>query len=152
MNACSNIRRLGSSKFMITSLRSLRAHNISIRERQRLVERYDGWQKMRETALKNAGDNAPEEVASEYPPPPPEDEEDLGDVSIDHLSAAAMDAEVAQALDESGMERVPMADPGIGVHISDEPSSPIGQSPHVRRKSVLPGTSGAFEIAFCHHL
>jgi serine/threonine-protein phosphatase 2A regulatory subunit B' len=115
------------------------AHCIFRRERQRLIERYEGWQKMREVALKNAGDSAPEELTTEYPPPPPEDEEDLGDMSID-LSAAAMDAEVAQALDESGIERVPMADPvGGGVPMSDEPGSPIGQSPHVRRKSVLPG-------------
>ena len=61
-----------------------------------------------------------------------------GDVSID--LSAAMEAEVAQALDESGIERVPMADPGIGgVPVADEPGSPVGQGAHVRRRSVLPG-------------
>lgn len=111
---------------------------VCFRERQRLVERYEGWQKMREIALKNAGDTAPEELSAEYPPPPPEEDEDLGDLSID-LSAAAMDAEVAQALDDSGIERVPVADPIGNMPMPDEPGSPIGQSPHVRRKSVLPG-------------
>jgi serine/threonine-protein phosphatase 2A regulatory subunit B' len=94
---------------------------------------------MREIALKNAGDEARAEVKAEYPPPPPLEEEDLGDVSID--LSAAMEAEVAQALDESGIERVPMADPGIGgVPMADEPGSPgAGQGAHVRRRSVLPG-------------
>jgi serine/threonine-protein phosphatase 2A regulatory subunit B' len=101
------------------------------RERQKLVERYESWQKMREAALKNAGESAPEDVKAEYPPLPPIDDEDLGDVSID--LSAAMDPETA--LDESGIERVPMADPGIG----DEPGSPLGQGAHVRRRSVLPG-------------
>ncbi|KAF8522227.1 protein phosphatase 2A regulatory B subunit [Hysterangium stoloniferum] len=99
-----------------------------LQERQKLVERYENWQKMREAALKNAGETAPEDVKTEYPPPPPIDDEDLGDVSID--LSAAMDPE--SALDESGIERVPMADPGIG----EEPGSPLGT--HVRRRSVLP--------------
>lgn len=94
---------------------------------------------MRKIALKNAGNVAPAEVTAEYPPPPPLEEEDLGDVSID--LSAAMEAEVAQALDESGIERVPMADPGIGgVPMADEPGSPGGPGAHVRRRSVLPGT------------
>ncbi|KAF8580900.1 protein phosphatase 2A regulatory B subunit, partial [Ramaria rubella] len=108
-----------------------------MQERQRLVERYEGWQRMREVALKNAGDTAPAGVIAEYPPPPPAEEEDIGDVSID--LSAAMDAEAAQGLDESGIERVPMADPGIGgVPVGDEPGSPMGPGSHVRRRSVLP--------------
>lgn len=90
---------------------------------------------MREVALKNAGEKAPMEVTAEYPPPPPMDDEDIGDVSID--LSAAMEVE-AQALDQSGVERVPMADPGIGgVPMADEAGSPVGA--HVRRRSVLPG-------------
>lgn len=139
MNACNNTRRRVCSKTngFFESLCFLTL--ILCRERQRLLDRYEGWQKMREVALKNAGDGAPVEVKAEYPPPPPVEEEDLGDVSID--LSAAMEAEVAQALDESGIERVPMADPGIGgVPMADEPGSPGGaQGAHVRRRSVLPG-------------
>ncbi|GJJ12086.1 hypothetical protein Clacol_006327 [Clathrus columnatus] len=100
------------------------------RERQRLIQRYEGWQKLREAALKNAGDAAPPEIRTEYPPPPPADDEDIGDLSID-LSEVI---DPRDALDESGIERTPMADPGIG----DEPGSPLGSGAHIRRRSVLP--------------
>ena len=34
------------------------------------------------------------------------------------LSAVSLDAEIAQELDEGGIERVPMADPGLEVRVS----------------------------------
>lgn len=87
---------------------------------------------MRETALKNAGDSVLPEVNGEYPPPPPPiDEDDFGELSID-LSEAI---DPRDALDESGIERTPMADPGI----VDEPGSPLGLGAHIRRRSMLPG-------------
>lgn len=101
------------------------------RERQRLQERYENWQKMRELALKNAGDKAPPEVQQEYPLPPPDDE-DLGDVSLDLTGPL----EPELLLDETGIERVPTADPGMG---GDEPVSPLGQNAHARRRGVLSG-------------
>jgi len=103
-----------------------------IRERQRLQERYENWQKMRELALKNAGDKVPPEVQQEYPLPPPDDEEDLGDVSLDLTGPL----EPELLLDETGIERVPTADPGIG---GDEPIPPLGQNAHARRRGVLSG-------------
>lgn len=49
------------------------------------------------------------------PPPPPVDEADIMDITID-LNAVSIDAEVPLTeLDESGIERVPMADPGMDV-------------------------------------
>ena len=48
------------------------------------------------------------------PPPLPIDDIDIEHLSMD-LSAASLDAEIAQDLDDSGIERVPMADPGLEV-------------------------------------
>jgi serine/threonine-protein phosphatase 2A regulatory subunit B' len=63
------------------------------------------------------------------------------DLSME-LNAVSIE-DVPGDLDERGIERVPMADP-----VMDRPfpevnpeHSPIGQGPHVRRKSVLPGSS-----------
>ena len=48
-------------------------------ERQHLIHRYDAWQKLRETAIRNAGDmKVPESVMdTSYPPPPPADDPDV---------------------------------------------------------------------------
>lgn len=101
-------------------------------ERQRLIRRYEGWHTLRETALKNAaGGEVPPGLLVEYPSPPPIDEEDFVELSID-LSEAI---DPRDALDESGIERTPMADPGV----ADEPGSPLGSGAHMRRRSVLPG-------------
>ncbi|EJD52951.1 protein phosphatase 2A regulatory B subunit [Auricularia subglabra TFB-10046 SS5] len=119
-----------------------------IEEHEHLARRYDNWQKMREVAIEHASalkKPCPDSVLdASYPPPPPEDDPDISDIAID-LSAAVIEAEAAEVnLDDSGgIERVPAADIGI-----DEPRrpfpetlndpAPVGQSPHVRRKSVLP--------------
>lgn len=78
------------------------------------MNRYDNWQKLREVALHNTGGNLPEGYQDlEFPPPPPPVEDsDIADLSMD-LNAASIDAEFPQELDDSGIERVPMADPGI---------------------------------------
>ncbi|OCH94996.1 protein phosphatase 2A regulatory B subunit [Obba rivulosa] len=113
-------------------------------ERQHAVERYEEWQKLREKARKNCGGKLPEGFKDQEPapPPPPVDDQDILDLSID-LNAVSIDAEVPLSdLDESGIERVPMADPGldhpypeVGEH---PPPSPGGTGLHSRRKSALP--------------
>ena len=45
--------------------------------------------------------------------PPPADDLDIENLSLD-LSAASIDADIGDAIDDSGIERVPMAD-GIEV-------------------------------------
>lgn len=76
---------------------------------------YEDWQKMREIARKNSGGKVPEGFDAEFPQPPPlVDDIDIEHLSMD-LSAASLEAEIAQELDESGIERVPMADPGLEV-------------------------------------
>ncbi|KAL0946987.1 hypothetical protein HGRIS_013133 [Hohenbuehelia grisea] len=111
-----------------------------VEEQQRAVHRYESWQKMREIALRNApGGKLPEEfhdVPHVPPPPPVVDDIDIMDLSME-LNAASI--EDVPGLDE-GMERVPMADPGLDVQLPMVGSehSPVGQAPHVRRKSVLP--------------
>ena len=77
---------------------------------------------MREVAIKNAGGKVPEGFADQPPPPvpPPVDDLDIESLSM-HLSAASIDAEIAADnlhLDESGIERVPMADPGLEVRVN----------------------------------
>ncbi|THU99313.1 protein phosphatase 2A regulatory B subunit [Dendrothele bispora CBS 962.96] len=116
-----------------------------IDEQQHAVHRYEAWQLMREQALKNAPHGRmPEgyvEIPHAPPPPPPAvDDIDVLDLSME-LNAASID-DVAGDLDEHGVERVPMADPGLdsSYNIATTELSPTsaGQSPHVRRKSVLP--------------
>lgn len=88
-------------------------------ERQHAVDRYEEWQKMRAKAVQNSGGNLPPDFAETEPPPPPPpvDEADIIDLSMD-LNAVSLDAEIPLAeLDDSGMERVPMADPGMDVSI-----------------------------------
>jgi serine/threonine-protein phosphatase 2A regulatory subunit B' len=127
------------------------------------MDRYEGWKKIRERALQNANGHLPEgfmEDEPQPPPPPSPDDGDIADLAMD-LSAVSIDGEVHHDLDESGIERVPTADPGLDVSyqncrensITDgcvqrllpevgtslEPSSPLGSGTHVRRRSVLPG-------------
>ncbi len=73
--------------------------------------------KLRVKATDNSGGKLPEGFERELPtpPPPPVDEAEIMDLSID-LNAVSIEAEVPLGdLDESGIERVPMADPGMDV-------------------------------------
>jgi len=83
------------------------------------VRQYQAWTKLRETALTNNGGKFPQgyiEPAREPPAPPvPIDDADMLDLSLE-LHAASID-EVPGDLDETGLERVPMADPGLDVRI-----------------------------------
>ncbi|KAG1756497.1 armadillo-type protein [Suillus paluster] len=114
-----------------------------IEEQQHAVERYEQWQRVREKAIQNAGGKLPpgfEEVERLPPPPPsPGDDSDILDLSME-LNAVSLDGDIPGDLDESGIERVPMADPGLDREFPQVGGdhSPVSQSPHVRRKSVLP--------------
>jgi serine/threonine-protein phosphatase 2A regulatory subunit B' len=75
---------------------------------------------MRDIALQNApGGQLPSgfhEVPHAPPPPPPSaDDTDILDLSME-LNAASID-DVPGDLDEHGIERVPMADPGLDVRL-----------------------------------
>ena len=87
------------------------------REQERAVSQYAAWQKMREKAIQNNGGKLPKgyvEPHREQPPPPSAiDDSDILDLSME-LNAASID-DVPGDLDESGIERVPMADPGLDV-------------------------------------
>ncbi|KAJ3496974.1 hypothetical protein NLJ89_g10410 [Agrocybe chaxingu] len=96
------------------SMQQYKQHKIE--EQEHAVRQYNAWQKMREVALKNAPNNKmPEGYVEPYraPPPPPVaiDDADILDLSQE-LSAASID-DVPGDLDETGLERVPMADPGL---------------------------------------
>lgn len=115
-----------------------------IDERQHAVERYEGWLKLREKAVVNANGHLPEGFAENEPlpppPAPPVDDTDIVDLSLE-LNAVSIDGEVQHNLDDSGIERVPMADPGLDrplPEIGGSEQSPVSPGPHVRRKSVLP--------------
>ncbi|KAJ7632546.1 phosphatase 2A regulatory B subunit-domain-containing protein [Roridomyces roridus] len=113
-----------------------------IEEQEHAVHRYQAWQKMRDIALQNApGGKLPAgyvEIPHAPPPPPPAvDDNDILDLSME-LNATSIEDVSA---DMEGIERVPMADPGIDRSIPPEmhteaPNAAHG--PHVRRKSVLP--------------
>ncbi|KAJ7740681.1 protein phosphatase PP2A0 B subunit gamma isoform [Mycena maculata] len=115
-----------------------------IEEQEQAVHRYNAWQKMREIALHNApGGKLPPgyvEIPHAPPPPPPTaDDTDILGLSIE-LNAASIE-DVPGDLDEYGIERVSMADPGLDrhfpdVHAAEAPSA--AQGPHMRRHSVLP--------------
>ncbi|KAH8116901.1 protein phosphatase 2A regulatory B subunit [Phellopilus nigrolimitatus] len=116
-----------------------------VADRQKRTKLYEDWLKLREIAKQNANGKLPEgfeEMVIPLPPPL------VDDIDIEHLSmdlnAASIDAEIAHELDNSGIERVPMADPGLDNSYGDamdgfsSPGGASSQSPHVRRKSVLP--------------
>lgn len=93
--------------------------NICCSERQHAVDRFEEWQKLREKALQNCNGKLPSGYVDipPPPPPPPVDESDIMDLSID-LNAVSIDAEAQlNELDETGIERVPMADPGLDVRL-----------------------------------
>ncbi|KAF9227562.1 protein phosphatase 2A regulatory B subunit [Gyrodon lividus] len=123
------------------TLQQYRQHRID--EQQHAVERYDQWQRVREKAMQNAGEKLPKGFREvERTPPPPlsvGDDSDILELSME-LNAVSIDGEVLGDLDESGIERVPMADPGLDREFPQigVDHSPVSQSPHVRRKSVLP--------------
>jgi len=92
----------------------------ALREQEQAIRRYDAWQKLREQARGNApGGKLPTGyVEIEHPPPPPPsavDDADIMDLSME-LNAVSID-DVPGDLDERGMERVPMADPGVDVRL-----------------------------------
>lgn len=128
-------------------------------DQQKRVKLYEDWLKLREIAKQKNGGTLPDGFNDTVPkPPPPIEDIDIDNLTMD-LSAASLDAELGQDLDDSGIERVPMADPGLEVSIITMLSvglfdipilqnsygeamnefNPASQSPHVRRKSVLPG-------------
>ncbi|KAJ7046710.1 phosphatase 2A regulatory B subunit-domain-containing protein [Mycena alexandri] len=118
-----------------------------IEDQEHAVDRYNAWQKMREKAVQNApGGKLPQgyvEIPHAPPPPPPAaDDSDILDLSME-LNATSID-DVPGDLDEHGIERVPMADPGLDrpfpeIHAAEAPAAGgAGQLPHMRRKSVLP--------------
>ncbi|CAL1704402.1 unnamed protein product [Somion occarium] len=130
-----------------------------IEEQHHAVERYEQWKKIREKAVEHSGGKLPEGFAETEPPPPPPpvDESDIIDLSMD-LNAVSLDAEGPLGeLDESGIERVPTADPGLDrllPEVGDH--SPGGTNLHTRRKSTLPGalTISHFFVAIvegCFH-
>ncbi|KAH9050699.1 protein phosphatase 2A regulatory B subunit [Lactarius hengduanensis] len=88
-----------------------------IDERQHAMDRYEGWKKIRAKALQNANGHLPDgfmEDEPQPPPPPSPDDGDIVDLAMD-LSAVSIDGEIAHELDDSGIERVPTADPGLDV-------------------------------------
>ena len=82
-------------------------------EREDRLTRYEQWQKMREVAIQNSNGKLPEGFEENFPQPPPVDDLDIEKLSLD-LSAASIDADIGNAIDDSGIERVSMAD-GIEV-------------------------------------
>ena len=68
---------------------------------------------MREVAIQNSDGKLPEGFEENFPQPPPVDDLDIENLSLD-LSAASIDADIGDAIDDSGIERVSMAD-GIEV-------------------------------------
>jgi len=71
---------------------------------------------LRQVARVKAGDRLPKsykEFVREAPPPPAPDDNDIFDLSME-LNAVSLD-DVQGDLDEQGIERVPMADPGLDV-------------------------------------
>ncbi|XP_006458185.1 hypothetical protein AGABI2DRAFT_115195 [Agaricus bisporus var. bisporus H97] len=111
-----------------------------IEEQEHAVKQFHNWEKLCQIARQNAGDKLPvayREIIREPPPPPVADDNDILDLSME-LNAVSIE-DVQGDLDESGIERVPMADPGL-----DRPVPSVGEHPseqgglHARRKSVLP--------------
>jgi serine/threonine-protein phosphatase 2A regulatory subunit B' len=81
------------------------------------MDRYESWKKIRARALQNANGHLPEgfmEDEPQPPPPPSPDDGDIVDLAMD-LNAVSIDGEVPHELDDSGIERVPTADPELDV-------------------------------------
>lgn len=116
MKRCSAIRNIDMS--MWTTSTPPVVLLISCSEQQHAIDRYEQWQKLQEKARTNVGAPLPssyQEVHRDPPPPPTTgDDSDIMELSM-VLNAVSIDGEVPGDLDESGMERVPMADPGMDV-------------------------------------
>ena len=86
------------------------------REQQHAVQRYEQWQKLRGIAKVNAHGKLPSSFDEQEPtpPPPPLAEDEILDLTMD-FNAISIDPEAE--LDESGVERVPMADPEMDVSV-----------------------------------
>ena len=80
------------------------------------MQRYEQWQKLRDTAKVNAHGKLPSSFDEQEPPPPPPPiaEDEILDLTMD-FNAISIDPEAE--LDESGVERVPMADPEMDVSV-----------------------------------
>jgi serine/threonine-protein phosphatase 2A regulatory subunit B' len=133
-----------------------------IDDQRRAEARYAAWTKLRALAQQNAGTKLklPEgfEQDAPVPPPPPspptDEPDDIMDLSLE-LSQAHLDDEMSVDVDETGIERVPMADPGMpmghyapGASPERGPANPLqGGLPALRRKSVLPGQG---ELLICN--
>ncbi|KAF5315977.1 hypothetical protein D9611_004633 [Ephemerocybe angulata] len=115
-----------------------------LREQEHAVSQYNAWKQLRDIAIKNAGGQLPngyiEPLRDEPPPPTAIDDADILDLSME-LNAASID-DVPGDLDDSGIERVPMADPGLDTPIPQvghhENVAGTDHGLHTRRKSVLP--------------
>jgi serine/threonine-protein phosphatase 2A regulatory subunit B' len=80
------------------------------------VERYEQWKMLQDKAKQMTQGKLPENYkAIEHPPPTTTivEDTDMMELSME-LSAVSIE-EVPGDLDESGLERVPMADPGLDV-------------------------------------
>ncbi|KAJ7063226.1 protein phosphatase PP2A0 B subunit gamma isoform [Mycena amicta] len=127
-----------------------------LEEQEHAVDRYNAWQKLREKALQAAGGTFPigyVEIPRSPPPPPSADDTDILDLSLE-LNATSIE-ELAADLDEHGIERVPMADPGVDrsfpeLHHTEAPPA-SGPAAHMRRKSVLPVDPTVMRDLQAHH-
>lgn len=91
------------------------------------MDRYESWKKIRARAVENANGHLPEGFMEDEPQPPPPvspDDGDIVDLAMD-LNAVSIDGEVPHDLDDSGIERVPTADPGLDVSGSDRESQRV---------------------------
>ena len=68
---------------------------------------------MWEVAIQNSDGKLLEGFKENFPQPPPVDDLDIENLLLD-LSAASIDADIGDAINDSGIERVPTAD-GIEV-------------------------------------
>lgn len=122
-----------------------------IAERERLVNRYEGWKKIRDAAVQNSKGTAPPIVLdNSYPPmPPPIDDSDIADLSME-LNNVNLE-ENLHGVDDVVPEVDPEV-PGSNHHFANftPGEGPLGQSPHVRRKSVLPVDPGVLRDLQAH--
>jgi len=114
----------------------------NLQQQEHAVAQYDAWGKLRAKAIANNGGVLPAgyvEPLRVQPPPPQAIDDSNFDLS-EELNAASID-DVPGDLDDSGIERVPMADPGMDMPVPqvghhETPGADHGL--HTRRKSVLP--------------